>query len=53
MKDPDHHVERGDANAAAVSVLKAKFMEWDEYITVEFDTETKTARVLTTKEIGS
>lgn len=53
FKDPDHHVERGDANAATVNVLKAMFLAYDEYLTVEFDTVTKTARVIPVKEMKS
>lgn len=57
MKDPDYATqdEAGDqvyGNKAA-DTIKAKYMEWDEYLTVELDTETGTARVLTVEESKS
>lgn len=55
MKDPDHTTqnEAGDTlpySDKSADKIKSKFMEYDEYLTVEFDTETGTARVLTAKE---
>jgi hypothetical protein len=47
MKDPDYSI---DATCADVSVLEA-FLEYDEYITVEFDTKKCTARVVPIREL--
>ena len=51
FKDPDYMVsgDYGPEVAAQKKILKnllGKFLEYDEYIRIEIDTETKTARVL-------
>jgi hypothetical protein len=47
FKDPDYATEGEYMNAASATVaLKDKFIEYDEYISVEFDTATGAARVL-------
>lgn len=55
MKDPDHDTQGMPLDASRALTahrLKDKFMQWGEYLTVEFDTATGTARVLTVKEAG-
>lgn len=55
MKDPDYagnELSRGASNFKQSKVL-AKFLEWNEYITVEFDTEKGTARVIPVQELKS
>lgn len=53
FKDPDYNKPNfeGTSVAQAADRLKAKFVEWDEYITVEFDTDKGTARVVPLKEM--
>ena len=55
LKDPDYGVnELGvDKKAKAVRAMLTKFVEWGEYVTVEFDTEAGTARVVPVKEVNS
>ena len=48
MKDPDHNIST--PVTPSMQVLLDKYLEWGEYITVEFDTVTKTARVVPVKE---
>jgi hypothetical protein len=49
FKDPDYSI---DATASVVGVpgILEKFLEWDEYVTIEFDTETGKARVCLAEE---
>ncbi len=53
MKNPDWDVNEKKRHELTAVELKtvAMFMEWDEYLTVEFDTTKKTARVCTVKEV--
>ena len=60
LKDPDfttHGLTRSEFNSSEELVnatkLRDSFLEWGEYITVEFDTGTKSARVLTPQESRS
>jgi hypothetical protein len=59
FKDPDHACTR-ELDGANVDVWVSKlpareraaverFVEWDEYVTIEIDTETRTARVVEVK----
>jgi hypothetical protein len=50
FKDPDYSKD-SDAPKDAQK-LTDKFFEWDEYVTIEFDTVTKTARVVPVAEMG-
>ena len=50
FKDPDYSTAGDHLDAKVEATLKAKFVEWDEYITVEFDTTHGTARVVPVKE---
>jgi hypothetical protein len=52
LKDPDYAVNGHGTtrpNPAERAVIDA-FVEWDEYVTLEFDTVAKTARVVPVKE---
>jgi hypothetical protein len=51
FKDPDYSVQNGVTGRDVQ--LKAKFIEWDEYITIEFDPATQTARVVPVAETRS
>ena len=50
MKDPDYGIDSGDDDNASVRRVLDAFLEWNEYITVEFDTKKMTARVVPVKE---
>lgn len=55
FKDPDYSTD-GDRDtllAESTVALKATFLKWGEYVTLEFDTETKSARVVPVKEFTS
>jgi len=53
MKDPDYGIDIEGSprtlNANEMKLLE-KFVEWNEYVTIEFDSDSKTARVVTVKE---
>jgi hypothetical protein len=52
MKDPDYAGnELSNVEGSAQSEVLAKFLEWNEYITVEFDTTRGTARVMPVSEL--
>ncbi len=60
LKDPDFStagLSRSEFNSTEELVnatkLRDSFLEWGEYVTIEFDTETKSARVLTAQESRS
>lgn len=55
LKDPDYGVnDREKMNSRRLeSLLVDKFLEWNEYVTIEFDTVTKTARVVPVAEMKS
>ena len=53
MKDPDHSIEGGGVLGVPELNFIQQFVEWGEYITVEFDTTTKTARVVPVAESRS
>jgi hypothetical protein len=56
FKDPDYGLcdDRGNITRDKKAVaLAEKFFEWDEYVTVELDTETQTARVVPVSETQS
>lgn len=50
FKDPDCYIEPPTKTSNAGRELMAKFIQWGEYVTIEFDTETKSVRVLTVEE---
>ena len=53
MKDPDYagnEMSRGREHRAESQVLDA-FLEYNEYVTIEFDTEKCTARVIPVREL--
>jgi hypothetical protein len=50
LKDPDYIVSSDDISALEKSGVLDKFVEYNEYVTIEFDTVTKTARVVPVKE---
>ena len=57
MKDPDYSVDSVGADKVKNQIFRnhpvvAKFMEYDEYVTIEFDTDARTARVVPVAEIG-
>jgi hypothetical protein len=43
------HLDREDEDVRACFALAKKFVQYDEYVTIEFDTSTQTATVLTAK----
>jgi len=43
------HLDRDDEDVQACFALAKKFVQYDEYVTIEFDTETQTATVVPTK----
>jgi hypothetical protein len=51
LKDPDYGVN-GDEIFRNHPVIE-KFVEWGEYVTIEFDTNMRTARVVPVAETGS
>jgi hypothetical protein len=51
FKDPDYSTDPGVQSTTRVDrAFINSFIEYDEYITVEFDTEQKTTRVVPVKE---
>jgi hypothetical protein len=50
MKDPDYSRAESVYDPPEVREVLDKFIEYDEYITIEFDTETRAARVIPIKE---
>lgn len=44
FKDPDYMID--GAEKSKVEKILGKFLEYDEYLTIEIDTEKKTAKVL-------
>ena len=52
FKDPDRTVQRDEPLTLSEQKLASMFFEYDEYVTLEFDTVTKTARVVPVSEIG-
>ena len=48
MKDPDYTVS--DLSVEGTKTLLA-FLDYDEYVTIEFDTENCTARVVPVREL--
>jgi hypothetical protein len=48
MKDPDYSTDGADTRnlTRAERAWMQSFIEWDEYVTIEFDTTAKTARVV-------
>lgn len=53
FRDPDHSrdTEPKAATKLIADKLAAKFIEWDEYVTIEFDTESQSARVVPVAEL--
>ena len=49
LKDPDYSIVPIVLTPSQIAV-KDDFIRWDEYVTIEFDTATKTARVVPVKE---
>ncbi len=56
FKDPDYYLEdeKGEdlssTELTSVRKLTDKLFQWNEYVTIELDTETGTARVVPTAE---
>ena len=51
MKDPDYAGnEMSNSNSPMAQVLAA-FLEYNEYVTIEFDTQKRTARVIPVREL--
>ena len=51
LKDPDHAMQDESGEdirtlPPTAAAIKRRFVEYDEYVTIELDTETKTARVI-------
>ncbi|HWX31175.1 MAG TPA: hypothetical protein VNZ53_27520 [Steroidobacteraceae bacterium] len=48
FKDPDRYVhgQAGEEIPDEAAALVRRYVEFDEYVTIEFDTETKTATVV-------
>ena len=54
FKDPDYSVSSGSITtnqSGSGRALVQSFLQWNEYVTIEFDTTTKTARVVPVAEI--
>lgn len=52
MKNPDWQVNEDEMTPLSETDKRfiARYMGWDEYLTVEFDSAKRTARVMTVKE---
>jgi len=53
FKDPDFHVQTDFAHhpASDLGGLIDQFVKWGEYLTIEIDVTSRTARVVPTQEI--
>lgn len=51
FKDPDYGVDNCELKEEQRRKLTDKYFEWNEYVTLEFDTETKAVRVVPVKEM--
>lgn len=50
MKDPDYSGNEHSNSPHPIGQVLAKFLEYNEYVTIEFDTVKKTARVIPVAE---
>jgi hypothetical protein len=58
MKDPDYSTQglerslcKSTAELSKATALRDSFLEFGEYVTIEFDSETRTARVIPCAEL--